>query len=103
MANCFEREKAYFLKSFSDDLKRLRRITDSCRPDMHEPDEQDVSARVVGTHLDNAFGDSVAEEAIARGYQEFVVILKRAGRKEQRFNLANLIALARMAKVEYPE
>lgn len=39
----------------------------------HEPDEQDVAARVLGTQLDNACGNDVREEAIAEGYQELVV------------------------------
>lgn len=90
-----------FVESFKRDLDRLKGITKECRPDMHEPDEQELSARVVGDHLDNANGDHVAIDPIEGGYQEFVVILRRDGMVE-RFNLASLIALARMAKVEYP-
>ena len=26
------------------------------RPDWHEPDEQEVNARIIGSHLDNAMG-----------------------------------------------
>jgi hypothetical protein len=79
---------------------RLLAITEGCRDDMHEPDEQGISARVVGTRLDNAFGDSVTGEFLERGYQELVVILEREsdGRTEK-FNLASLIALARKAMV----
>lgn len=77
-----------------NDLERLRSITEGCRPDMHEPDEQGLRARVVGDHIDNACGDWINVDAIVGGFQEFVVILDRNGRKEC-FNLATLLALAR--------
>jgi len=79
---------------------RLLAITSDCRDDMHEPDEQGLSARVIGTYLDNAFGDSVTGEFLERGHQEIVVVLARDddGRVEK-FNLASLIALARKASV----
>lgn len=77
------------------DLERLLEMTDGCRDDMHEPDEQDLKASVFGDHLDNACADRVT---IDSGYQEYIVVLKRGGRM-QKFNLANLIALARMATV----
>lgn len=82
------------------DLKRLRAITRGCRADMHEPDEQDLKCRVVGDHLDNAFGEHINAEAIIRGSQEFVVVLERItehGVQIEAFSLANLIALARFA------
>ncbi len=79
---------------------RLSAITDGCRDDMHEPDEQGLSARVVGTHLDNAFGESITGEFLERGYQEIVVILERdSDGRVEKFNLASLIALARKARV----
>jgi len=80
------------------DLLRLKDITKTCRTDMHEPDEQGLKCRVVGDHLDNACGEYTTEDAIIRGYQEYVVVLERFdGEKFQveKFNLANLIALAR--------
>ena len=89
------------------DLERLLKITKGCREDMHEPDEQGVKAKVIGDHLDNAFGDSIRIDAIIdgyqefvviHGYQEFVVILNREGHIEK-FNLATLIALARKADI----
>ena len=52
---------------------------------MHEPDEQDVTARVFGEVLDNAGSDN-----------EFTVRIQQGGRY-QHFNLATLIALARKA------
>lgn len=85
-------------------LKRLQEITNNCRFDMHEPDEQDLEARVVGDHLDNAFGERIDEEMLEGGYQEFVVVLQKRdsqGRRIiERFNLATLIALARLARLE---
>lgn len=84
-------------------LMRLWHITHGCRPDMHEPGEQELKAWVVGNHLDNACGDNVTVEAITKGYQEYVVILERLvdGKiKNERFNLASLIALARRATFE---
>jgi len=84
------------MKKFDD---RLLQITRGCRPDMHEPDEHGIKARIVGDHLDNAFGEDIRIEAIEGNFQEFVVILERDtnhGRKTEKFNLATLIALARL-------
>lgn len=81
----------------SDFLTRLLSITDGCRDDMHEPDEQDVIATVVGDHLDNAMGD------VRHPYNcgEFIVTIRQGrkltGYREEHFNLATLIAFARMA------
>ena len=84
-------------------LRGLQNITDGCRPDMHEPDEQDLTAQVVGTKLDNATGTYISERAIASGYQEFVVILTREAEdgKRQTFRAyqPDLIAPARIAGV----
>lgn len=80
-----------------DIRKRLLAITKGCTDDMHEPDNQDISARIVGDHLDNAFGEHIGTEAIEEGYQEYVVILRR-NNKFEKFNLADLIALARQSK-----
>jgi hypothetical protein len=94
------------MKDFYD---RLTSVTAGCRDDMHEPDEQSLKARVVGTHLDNAFGDSIIEDAVVRGFQEYVVVLERyfvedgAGGEKiavEKFNLATLIALAKMVRPE---
>lgn len=83
-------------------LDRLRLVTQGCRDDMHEPDEQDLKARVVGDHLDNAMGESFTL-GVFRDYvmtQEFLVILERSGFPTEVFNLADLIALARRANLE---
>jgi len=82
--------------TFQGVCRELLTATEGCRPDMHEPDEQDISVRVIGDHLDNACGTEIREGDIIHGYQEIVVLLKRAG-SLYRFNLADLIALARMA------
>lgn len=71
--------------------KRLVNVTRKCRPNMHEPDEQEVRAIVVGTHLDNAFGDNPT-----RADELTVGITNTHGGMEW-FNLASLIALARIA------
>lgn len=74
-------------------LARLLDITEPCRFDMHEPDNQGVSAVVTGTHLDNAMGDDPY-----RNFCEFTVGITQDERTEW-FNLATLIALARMARI----
>jgi hypothetical protein len=76
--------------------ERLLTITSGCRDDMHEPDEQGVSATMAGYSLDNAMGDYIDQRAVTGGYQEYVVIIKRTGRTPELFNLASLIALARI-------
>lgn len=76
--------------------KKLLGFTKSCREDMHEPDEQGISARVVGSKLDNAFGECIREDAITDGWQEFVVILENKDYEQLQINLASLIALARV-------
>jgi len=85
---------------FAEFEKRLLAITEGCRLDMHEPDEQDLKAKVLGDHLDNAFTENICEESILGNYQELVVILERyditGRRRVEKFNLASLIALARI-------
>ena len=71
---------------------RLHSVTRDCRTDMHEPDEQDVSAVVTGLALDNAMGADPYHNC-----QELTVGITQGVRTEW-FNLADLIALARMAK-----
>jgi hypothetical protein len=75
-----------------DTKARLLKATEGCRPDMHEPDEQDVEGVVSGFHLDNAMGDDPI-----RNCGEFTVGIKR-DRHTEWFNLATLIALARRAR-----
>lgn len=77
-------------------LNRLLKVTDGCRDDMHEPDEQGLSAEVHGHHLDNAFPPTSPGHEIrvklTRGHaNQFVT---------ESFNLATLIALARKANLD---
>lgn len=96
-----------------DFATRLLTITDKCRPDMHEPNEQDVFAQILGSHahagvdgvtrlegdFDNACGDTTDGT-------ELVVALTReldwddegspTDIRTEHFNLATLIALARI-------
>lgn len=45
------------------------------RSDWHEPDNQGINARIIGTHLDNAMGSSVRFEG--KRHCEFNVVLTR--------------------------
>lgn len=74
---------------------RLCEVTKDCHPNMHKPDEQGVSAVVSGYHLDNAMP---ADPVNSCG--EFIVGIARDGSQSyQCFNLADLIALARVAEL----
>lgn len=78
------------------DLARLLAKLHNCRIDMHEPDEQEITAIVTGTHLDNAMGDNPNNNCC-----EFTVgIGNMDGNDREWFNLASLIALARLAKLD---
>lgn len=73
------------------DCSILLNATKGCRPDMHEPDEQDVRAYVENTdgHFDNA----------GVGGELTLVLTANEGEsdyKERRINMANLVALARI-------
>ena len=74
-------------------LEKLLQITEGCRDDMHEPDEQGLSAKVLGVKLDNAFPSTTLSHEIR-------VMLTRGSGNDfdtEFFNLATLIALARKA------
>jgi len=79
--------------SILENLEKLLSVTEKCRIDMHEPDEQGVSAAVVGNRLDNAG---------CKG--EFVVMICRENGSDEDVaipvNLADLIALARVGAQE---
>lgn len=81
-------------------LERFRTFH-GMRLDWHEPDEQDVTARVIGTLLDNAMGNRVEQAAIDGGYQELVVEVNAGDGTNPndpdnriRVNLATLLAIA---------
>jgi hypothetical protein len=82
---------------FADDLKRLREFTKDCRQDMHEPDEQGISAEfgpsvvvkdgyILHPNLDNA--------CTGVGQDMGFWLINEEGKREW-FNLADIIALAR--------
>lgn len=85
-----------------DVLEKLLQITEGCRDNMHEPDEQGLSAKVFGNRLDNAFPtkgkfvnvhpDSEIKVKLTREYDDEV--------EASFFNLADLIALARKAQLD---
>ena len=71
--------------------QELMEVTKGCRPDMHEPDEQGVSATVTGRKLDNA----------GLSHELAVHINNEVTGESRMFLLADLIALARTAS--FPE
>lgn len=77
-----------------DFANRLLAVTDGCRQDMHEPDNNGVSATISGQHLDNAMGDD------GECGEMFVTIIKEQDHPadwiNENFNLATLIAFARI-------
>lgn len=85
-----------------DKLDALKNFTDGCREDMRltfRTDGNDVSAHVIGDHLDNAFGESINGDQLEKGYHEYVVVLHK-GMDNMKINLATLIALARKADLK---
>jgi hypothetical protein len=74
-------------------LSDLQFVTRNCRPDMHEPDEQGISAIVTGFDLDNACGADPYSNC-----GEFTVAITTNDGGKTWFNLADLIALARQAQ-----
>lgn len=75
------------------------------RPDWHEPDNSGVGARVIGTHLDNAFGAMAGRQVSFDGhdFSEFNVILtveddEGVPQDAAVVNLASLLAIAAVAR-----
>lgn len=98
-----KRTKSLTLTATPQLLARLQAFTADCRLDMHEPDEQDITATVKGKSFDNAYGNEPTYG------NEIIVTLKRRlvepdqdGYRVARLNinLANLIALARLVTLE---
>lgn len=80
---------------FKSTLARLKEKTKDCNIQMHEPDNENIYAIVTGTHLDNAMGDNPCKNCL-----EYTVGLgDESGNNREWFNLADLIALARLAKI----
>lgn len=78
---------------------RLWSITNGCRVDMHEPDEQGVTAVMVGNVFDNAYGSGMPPKWFGLNAEMMVAISRteRGYRKTEWINLADLVALARLA------
>lgn len=74
-------------------LRRLLIVTQDCRCDMHEPDEQGIGVVTSGYQLDNALGDNPVNNC-----GELTIGLIKDGHIEW-FNLATLIALARTSRI----
>jgi hypothetical protein len=71
---------------------KLQGFLHGCRIDMHEPDEQEVTAKVTGRTFDNAGFD----------HEKHVVLTRGTDHKETfKINLATLIAIARL-QMEFP-
>lgn len=81
-----EMKPASRYRDFSELGRDLLEITKKCRPDMHEPDEQEVDAFVVGRRFDNSGMDT----------EMMVAIVNYTTGKRDDFNLASLIAMARI-------
>jgi hypothetical protein len=80
-----------------EDHERLVKCTKNCRNDMHFPYNQGISAVVTGINLDNSFGGSDP----AKAQLEMMIGLRHEDNGHiEWFNLANLIAIARMADLE---
>jgi hypothetical protein len=88
--------------------QRLRKLADSlwhitrdCRDDMHEPDEQGVEGAVIGHRFDNAFclPDRAKTYSVSDPY-DLTLVLSRE-RERLNVNLADLVALARLAEVKH--
>ena len=84
---------------FSDDLKRLREFTAACRPDMHEPDEQGITAVFGPSQRRSGLGIyAVSLDNACTGEDgDLGFWLKSEEGQSEWFNLADIIALARRA------
>ena len=93
-----------------DIVQRLRMVTVGCQRDMHEPDEQGVFARVLGTDLDNACGDRVDVDLLKFGSHEIVIVIDQfipeylgGYHVHEVFNLADLLAIVRGVDIDSDE
>jgi len=77
----------YEKELLQDCQKRLLEVTQGCADNMHEPPV--ILVGVWGEKLDNA----------GLGHEAFMVLVNENTGRSETFNLANLIALARMANI----
>ena len=85
-----------------DVLEKLLQITEGCRDNMHEPDEQGLSAKVYGSRLDNAFPTKGKFVNVHQESELKVKLIRESDGEVEAsfFNLADLIALARKANLD---
>lgn len=74
---------------FRDEAFGLLEITEYCRPDMHEPDEQEIKAYVRGEYFDNAGVGAELNMTITNNDNSISM-------NAYTINLATLTALARI-------
>ena len=88
------------LRDLLPEAEQFVAFAEGTRNDFHEPDNQGIEfVGIVGTSLDNAFGDSIRDGAIEEGFQEVILFLRRERGDEitrYKFNLANIFALAQV-------
>lgn len=90
-----------FLRNAQAVQRRLRDITESCRLDMHEPDNQGIECQVEGNHLDNAMGDD--PHTNCKEFTVGITVTDSNGKERTEwFNLATLIAVARAGMIPDP-
>lgn len=80
-----------------ENARELRALADRLRvrPDWHEPDEQELTARVEGESFDNAGHWPPSEVRSGREWTgELCVIISQDGRDVAAVNLASLLAMA---------
>ena len=89
----------YEKRMLNRELKVLLQATEGCRDSMHEPD---MTAFLVGTHMDNAWGEGppVLKDGWGEYAEQYLGLYPHESARVHWFNLADLIALARMAKIE---
>lgn len=81
-----------YLSNLAGEAEQLLAATRGCRPDMHEPDEQGLSAKVTGKAFDNAgFPERELTLRLTRDVDDGGV----AGTVTS-LNLASVVALARL-------
>ena len=92
-------ERINSAKELNELAKELR-----VRPDWHEPDEQEVNARIIGSHLDNAMGaDPDADEKVdvyhdpdgsvrTLHWGEYNIVITKKGKDVAVVNLAELLS-----------
>ena len=82
------------------DAEQLAALADrlGLRRDWHEPDEQEVSARLVGTHLDNAMGPGFirgkSDTELEDPMTEFYAIIEHDGEQVAAVSICSLLAWA---------